>query len=217
MKILGVGLSRTGTMSLTIALHKLGFRSVHYDRVRLNDILDGSNPNPDFRRYDDVDAVLDIPSAYFYRELLEAYPQAKAILTVRDVDDWWRSVERHVNVHFPYKPPKVFGYDHRRRSLGASPLTDPGADNHFKMLMLNCVYGSTVALEYPYKKKYLDHNAGVIQNVPEERLLVMDITAGDGWEKLCGFLGVPIPDLPFPHEHQGMARVEQAAQLSAGS
>ena len=65
MKILGVGLSRTGTMSLTIALHKLGFRAIHYDRVRLNDILDGSSRNPDFRRYDDVDAVLDIPSAYF--------------------------------------------------------------------------------------------------------------------------------------------------------
>jgi hypothetical protein len=214
MKILGVGLSRTGTMSLTIALRRLGFRAMHYDRVRLNDILDGSNPNPDFRRYDDVDAVLDIPSAYFYHELLDAYPEAKAILTLRDTDDWWRSVERHVNVHFPYKSPKLFGYDHRRRALGASPLSDAGAANHFKMLLLNCVYGSTVALEYLYKKKYLDHNASVVRDVPEERLLVMDVTAGDGWEKLCDFLAVPIPDLPFPHEHQGATRIDQAAQIS---
>jgi hypothetical protein len=36
---------------------------MHYDRVRLNDILDGTNPHPDFRRYDDFDAVTDIPSA----------------------------------------------------------------------------------------------------------------------------------------------------------
>ena len=72
MKILGVGLSRTGTMSLTLALRRLGLKAMHYDRVRLNDILDGSNPDPDFHRYDDVDAVTDIPSAYFYRELLEA-------------------------------------------------------------------------------------------------------------------------------------------------
>src|SRR5206468_1738050 len=79
MKILGVGLSRTGTMSLTLALRQLGFRAMHYDRVRLNDVLDGSNTKPDFRRYDDVDAVTDIPSAYFYRELLEAYPESRAI------------------------------------------------------------------------------------------------------------------------------------------
>jgi hypothetical protein len=202
MKILGVGLGRTGTMSLTVALRRLGFRTMHYDRVRLNDILDGSNPNPDFRRYDDLDAVTDIPSAYFYRELLEAYPEAKAILTVRDVDDWWRSIERHVNVLFPYKPPKLFGYDSRQRALGASPRTDPGAENHFKMLLLNMVYGSTIALEYLYKKKYLDHNASVVNDVPPERLLVMDITAGDGWAKLCAFLGAPVPDLPFPHVHQ---------------
>src|SRR5512138_1402657 len=155
VKILGVGLGRTGTMSLTLALRRLGFRAMHYDRVRLNDILDGSNPAPDFRRYDDVDAVLDIPSAYFYRELLDAYPEAKEILTVRDVEAWWKSIERHVNVNVPYLPPKMFGYDHRRRTLGASPMTDPGAHNHFMMLLLNCVYGSTIALEFLYKKKYL--------------------------------------------------------------
>jgi hypothetical protein len=211
MKILGVGLSRTGTMSLTLALRQLGLRAMHYDRVRLNDILDGSNPNPDFRRYDDVDAVTDIPSAYFYRELLEAYPESRAILTVRDVEGWWTSVSRHVNVHFPYKPPKMFGYDNRKRTLGAAPLTDPGADNHFKMLLLNCVYGSTVALEYPYKKKYLDHNGRVLREVPAERLLVMDLTAGDGWEKLCGFLGLPVPDAPFPHEHRSMQPVQKTA------
>ena len=141
MKILGVGLGRTGTMSLTLALRRLGFRAMHYDRVRLNDVLHGSNTAPDFRRYDDVDAVLDVPSAYFYRELLDAYPEAKAILTVRDVEAWWKSIERHVNVHFPYLPPKTFGYDHRRRTLGDAPMTDPGAHNHFMMLLLNCALG----------------------------------------------------------------------------
>ena len=211
MKILGVGLGRTGTMSLTLALRRLGFRAMHYDRVRLNDILDGSNTAPDFRRYDDVDAVLDVPSSYFYRELLDAYPKAKAILTVRDVEAWWKSIERHVNVHFPYLPPKTFGYDHRRRTLGDAPMTDPGAHNHFMMLLLNCVYGSTIALEYLYKKKYLDHNASVLHEVPTERLLVMDVTAGDGWEKLCAFLELPVPDEPFPHEHRGVRVLRQSA------
>lgn len=50
MKILGVGLSRTGTYSLAVALRQLGFNTLHYDRERLNDILDGTNPKPDLLR-----------------------------------------------------------------------------------------------------------------------------------------------------------------------
>ena len=211
MKLLGVGLSRTGTYSLALALRQLGFKTLHYDRVRLNDVLDGTNPSPDFRRYDDVDAVTDIPSAHFYRELLQAYPSCRAILTVRDIDSWWESISRHVNVHAPYRSPRAFGYDHRLRALGAAPLTDPGADNHFKMLLLNCVYGSTIALEYLYKKKYLEHNERVQSEVSPARLLVMDLTAGDGWEKLCAFLGVPAPDMPFPHKHRGVQPIERTA------
>ncbi len=197
MKILGVGLSRTGTRSLAIALRLVGFTTLHYDRVGLNDILDGSNPNPDFRRYDKVDAVTDIPSAYFFRELLEAYPQAAAILTVREVESWWRSVSHLANVQYPV--PEHLGSERWAQPLGSSPRTDPSAHVRFKMLLRNCVYGSTTAHEFLWKKRYLDHNESVVQQVAPERLLVMDITAGDGWEKLCGFLGVPIPYEPFPH------------------
>ena len=98
MKFLGVGLSKTGTSSLHRALTMVGLKCIHYDRIRLNDILDGTTTNPNFRRYDDVDAVTDLPSAFFYRELLAAYPNCRAILTTRDVDAWWRSVEVHMNI-----------------------------------------------------------------------------------------------------------------------
>ena len=70
MKILGVGLSRTGTKSLTRALEILEFTAIHNDRERLTPIILGVENNPDFRVYDDVDAVTDLPSAYFFRELL---------------------------------------------------------------------------------------------------------------------------------------------------
>src|SRR5208283_3567968 len=169
-----------------------------------NDVLDGSNPRPDFRRYDDVAAVTDIPSAYFYRELLEAYPEAKAILTVRDVESWWRSVSHHVNVKFPLA--QQLGCGRWTQPLGSAPGTDSDAHARFVMLLHNCVYGSSTALEFLWKKKYLDHNESVVQQVPPERLLVMDITAGDGWEKLCGFLGVPVPDAPFPYLHRTAAQ-----------
>jgi Sulfotransferase domain len=34
-----------------------------------------------------------------------------------------------------------------------------------------------------------------------EALLTLDITAGENWEKLCSFLGVPVPDVEFPFEN----------------
>jgi hypothetical protein len=206
MKILGVGLSRTGTLSLHSAAKILGFSSLHYDTVRLNDIIDGSNPHPDFRRYDDVDAVMDLPAAYFYEELIAAYPKCKCILTLRDVDSWWKSVSRHFNQHYPATPPS-FGLKRRikaywRRCFQSNDRNADRDYNLFRIQLRNLVYGNIKAHEYLYKKKYEEHRQRVLRTVPPERLLVMDITSGEGWEQLCPFLGVPIPPVPFPHEHR---------------
>lgn len=186
MKVLGVGLSKTGTVSLHTALRILGLKTLHYDTHRLNRVLNGLDSSPNFRVYDDVDAVTDLPAAAFYDELLEAYPQAKAVLTIRDVDAWWKSVEKHFN--------------HRYFMPAFNPFKRQG--RMFRTSLRNYVYGSTRATEFLYKKRYLEHNARVRTQVPAHRLLVMDITAGDGWEKLGPFLGLPVPAIPFPHENK---------------
>jgi hypothetical protein len=179
MKILGVGLGKTGTNSLHEALQMLGFSSLHYDTKRLNDILDGSTPDPDFRRYDDVDAVLDVPTACFYEELRRAYPGLKCILTIRDEDAWWKSIEGHF----------------RRSEL------DP-ARHRARARIRELAYGSVVAEEGPFRERYREHNASVRASIPAKELLVMDIPAGDGWEALCPFLGIDdIPDDPFPQSN----------------
>lgn len=206
MKVLGVGLSRTGTLSLHSALRVLGFNSLHYDTVRLNDIVDGSNPHPDFRRYDDVDAVVDLPAAYFYDELSAAYPDCKCILTVRDVGGWWRSVSHHFNDAYKAAPPG-YGLKRRMKRFWRIFSKNPGPSvnrdyNLLRIQLRNLVYGSTSAHEYNYKKKYKEHNERVLRKIPPERLLVMDIASGDGWEKLCPFLGAETPSSPFPHEHR---------------
>ncbi len=202
MKILGVGLSRTGTLSLHSALRILRFKSIHHDAVRLNDVLDGSTVRPDFRRYDDVDAVLDLPTAYFYDEITSAYPDCKCVLTVRNIDDWWRSIRRHFNVRLPAPPPGYYGLRARARRYLSRRLR-PNVRRDFipfRMQLRNYVYGSSTAREYLYKKRFQEHNDRVLAKIPPSRLLVMDITAGEGWEKLCPFLGVAIPAVPFPHE-----------------
>jgi Sulfotransferase domain len=201
IKILCAGLSKTGTMSLHMALKELGYTSLHWDRERLNDALDGSNPNPDFRIYDDYDAVSDIPSAFFYRELLEAYPEAKVILTVRDVEAWWKSIEYHFNIRAPYRDPVMLRELARTRPGSITPAVIAG--EVLRERMRNIVYGSPVAREFMYKKRYVEHNERVVADVPAERLLLMDVTEGDGWEKLCPFLGAPVLPTPFPHHNKG--------------
>lgn len=195
MKILGVGLSKTGTVSLHAALRILGFSSLHYDEVRLTRVLDGSDSSPSFRVYDDVDAVVDLPAAYFYDELREAYPDCRCILTVRNVDDWWRSVARHFNERHPITTSGANGEPALNEAM-------PAEEARFRTLVRNYVYGSTTAHEFLYKKKFREHNERVVRTIPPDRLLVMDITAGDGWSQLCPFLGVRAPFRRFPHKNR---------------
>ena len=189
MKILGVGLSKTGTTSLNEALKILGLNSLHWEPERLREVLDGSDSKPDFRYYDDVDAVTDLPAAYFYDELLEAYPETKCILTIRDETDWWKSIEAYFNKTYPAKSLEEDFLGCRER---------------------NYIYGSTTAYEFLYRKKYREHNERVISKVPSHQLLVMNIIAGDGWETLCPFLDVPTPSVPFPHINKGTDKSVQS-------
>jgi sulfotransferase family protein len=179
VKFLGVGLSKTGTSSLHYAFQSLKLRSIHYDRRRLYDVVMGRNPHPDFRIYDDVDAVCDLPSACFYEEFLAAYPDLRFILTVRDEDSWWASMEQHL-----------------LRNPVPSEREDP-----FIWKLRHFAYGTATAAEFIYRKKYREHNQRVIDRLPAERLLVMNIVAGDGWEPLCRFMGRPVPAVPFPVKH----------------
>jgi Sulfotransferase domain len=208
MRVLGVGLSRTGTLSLHRAFELLNFKSIHYDQIRLTDILDGSNTRPNFRRYDDVDAVTDLPAAYFYREILEAYPDCKAVLTTRDVESWWHSWERH-NAQDPVVPPSAG----QQMLALVSPTTAARLKRHrFKTYVRNYVYGSALPREFLYKKKFAEYYQRVTNDIPADRLLAMNIIGGDGWERLCPFLGVPIPSVPFPHENRTAGKLTPGPQ-----
>lgn len=199
LRVISAGLSRTGTSSLHAALELLGFRGIHHDGGRLDDVISGANQEPDFRRFDDVDTVGDLPYSAFYRELAEAYPQSKVVLTVRDIDDWWKSVARLFNVIAPV--PEHPRFAHRIARRFGLPGENPA--DAWRRQLRNLVYGSSVASEFLYKKKFAEHNALVQAAIPSERLLVMDVCAGEGWEKLCPFLGVNIPNTPFPHANRG--------------
>lgn len=166
-KIFGIGLSKTGTTSLHHALMQLGFKSKHYpQRPELFSC--------DFRYLEGYDAITDIPVAPFYAQLDEVFPGSKFILTIRDVDDWLRSMERWL--------------DRARRP------------NEFMLQMRLVVYGIVTFHRSRLKYVYEEH-VSAVQHYFRERpgdLLIMNICAGESWEKLCPFLKKPVPSAPFP-------------------
>lgn len=184
MKILGVGLSRTGTTSLAKALEILGFRTIHWEPERLVDVVMGLNDRPHWRRYDDVEAVTDLPAALFYRELLEAYPGTKCILTMRDESEWLRSVRTLFEVTIP----RNFRNDNAR-------MEETRRTQQF-------AYGSDKVTPLLYLKRYRDHNRLVQRDIPSEQLLTMQLEVNFSWGPLCSFLNVPVPNHPFPHRNR---------------
>lgn len=167
--IFGIGLSRTATTSLDAALWHLGLRSVHYPSADRMVARDWSV-------LDGYDAATDTPVAAFYKELDAAFPGSRFILTVRDARAWLPSVAR------------LFARSPERNKRGA-----PGE-------IRRRVYGTVEFEPGAFIEAYRRHLIEVgeyFRGRPDD-LLVMDITAGDGWEKLCPFLGRPRPDFPFP-------------------
>lgn len=188
VKVFGAGLSKTGTTSLQAAFSLLGYRTLGYHTDRLTDAV-VKGLTDDFRVYDDYDAVFDMPVAHFYRELMLAYPTAKFILTLRDEDDWWRSIKNHFETR-PARAPRLLEWPRRR------------AYKIFRRAMRQRIFGAVEPIETLYRQKYREHNARVLELVPADRLLVMNLADGDGWKKLCEFIGVPEPAAPFPYENK---------------
>ncbi|KAF4823531.1 hypothetical protein CGCTS75_v010318 [Colletotrichum tropicale] len=206
MKVLCLGLGRTGTASLRAALKQLGYVDTYH-------MLNASAENPPdcllwsdalAAKFDGVgsfgkdkwdallghcQAVCDWPAASFAEELIAAYPDAKVLLTTRDVDRWHQSALGTVN----YRANDPF--------LWALSYVDWASSMYYPMLHK---YWSTIFkgdFEKHGKQVFLEHNAHIRSIVPEENLL--EFRMSDGWGPLCKFLGCPVPDTPFPYVNEG--------------
>ena len=182
-KIFGIGLSRTGTKSLTRALNALGYVMVHYP-TDPQTYMELSGGDYAVTLLDHIDGLTDITVAPFYAQLDQLFPDSKFILTVRDKASWLRSLDRH----WEGKPI----YDN---------IPDQADVIRMKQFLRAAVYGTFCfnpeRLSYVYDLHYrqvLDY----FKDRPD-KLLVMNVTEGDGWEELCTFLGRPTPQIPFPN------------------
>jgi hypothetical protein len=203
LKVIGSGLGRTGTKSLQTALEQLGFGPCHhmvevFKRPESMALwVEAGKGNADWNAiYGGFHATVDYPGARFWRELAEAYPDAKVLHTVRDPDRWFESTQETIFAAHSF-------------AAGAA-----GAPEPLKAFFETVVDGFR---EHLHDREFLTayfkrHTEEVLAAIPRERLLVYQVS--QGWEPLCRFLDVPVPDAPFPSEN---SREEFKARVAAGS
>ena len=188
LEIVGAGFGRTGTMSLKFALEKLGFGPCHHmaDVIRnpeqgalWRELAAGAEPDFD-RLFDGYRAQVDWPGAVYWRELAQYFPESRVILTVRDPDAWHQSVMNTIGRH-----------------LEAAQSPDAHAAAQIGYALINRpVFGGRVKERDHAVAVFEAHVRQVREVIPASRLLVME--TGAGWEPLCDFLGVAVPDEPYP-------------------
>jgi len=199
MKIIGAGFGRTGTVSLKQAFEHLGYPCYHMQEVMKAYDRGHVEQWEAALRGDDVDwhalfagyeATVDFPACVFYRELMEAFPDAVVVLSIRDPQRWWDSYSKLVGL---VSKATWFNFVPMFRKFSAMNLH-----------LVDYVFGGSLEKNDSIAR-YLRHIDEVKATVPDERLLVYSVT--EGWEPLCRFLGHPVPERRFPHANAGIAEL----------
>jgi len=195
MQIIGAGFGRTGTTSIKKALEDLGFGPCyHMQEVIKNPAHVSfwrsarSRSREDWLRvFAPYRSSLDYPVCLVYRELMEIYPDAKVLLTVRDPEKWYESTLKTI-----YRVSNLIPAWQRYMLWPVARFYDMA-----NLVIWNGVFEGRFEERDFAIRKYHEHIEQVKAAVPPEKLLVFDVQ--QGWEPLCTFLDVPVPDRPFPH------------------
>lgn len=189
INVFGAGVGRTGTYSLKLAINRLGLGPCHHMEAVLHNmpqqvplwsaVLSG---RPDWLAvYKNFQSAVDWPTACFFRELIEAYPSAKFILTQRNPENWADSFGATI-----YK--LLAGRDQGPPEMRA---------------WLDMVDGVIARTGFPAGLDrdglidgFVAHNDAVKSAIPASQLLIYEVK--EGWAPLCKFLDMPIPDEEFP-------------------
>ena len=212
MKIIGSGFGRTGTLSLKKALEQLGFGPCYHmetvirwpKHIRLwHDVAMGK-PVDWSDIFSQYQATVDYPASVYYKEMLAAYPDAKVIHTARDPERWYNSTLDTI-----YQAPHVF------------PRWVPQLIWPLRLwleMQETIIWQKVFNGRFSNRKQAIaifnDYIAAVQRTVPTEQLLVFNVE--EGWEPLCRFLQVPVPNTPFPRVNgrKAMQRRLQAIRFA---
>jgi hypothetical protein len=202
LEIIGPGFGRTGTNSLKIALERLGFGPCHH----MFEVRDNPEQLPPWEAaargekvdWDDIfrgyRSQVDWPGARYWRELAQRYPKAKAILAVRDPDDWFDSVQATIAPFLAARGTHPSSHVNAIAEMGHQTVEVQ-------------VFGGLLSDREHATRIFRRHVAEVQSEIPSDRLLTFDLR--DGWGPLCEFLDVEAPDEPFPKTNSSKAFVEE--------
>ncbi len=219
MKLIGAGLPRTATLTQKTALEMLGVGPCYHmvnvladlDQVELwMRALEGEAPWEEV--FDGFHSTVDWPGGYFYRELMEVYPDALVLLSVRDPQKWAKSAHDTVwSVRH--------GESLMRLLSSAWGQVDPKWQRFLEMVDALLWTGrGTLAKSHADLQQLADgmtaFNEEVQRTVPAERLLVWE--PADGWEPLCAALGVDVPAEPLPHVNDSEEFVDRVIDGALG-
>jgi hypothetical protein len=175
-KIFGIGFHKTGTTTLDTAFQLLGYNACPV-RTDLAKSLVKDDFEPTFEVVRQFDAFQDNPWPIIFKELDAAFPGSKFIMTYRADEKWLKSIVNSFGTKATLMRRWIYGQKH----------------------------GAPQGNEAVYLARYQRHMADVrayFKDRPND-LLEICWENGEGWEKLCPFLGVPVPEAPFPHANKG--------------
>jgi len=199
--IIGTGPPKTGTSTLRQALEILGRHAAHGETMFKNPF------DPSFEAVfhdDNVPAIKkilregynatagDSPWCFMYEDLMRMKPNYKVIMSVhpRGPDAWVESTHTWNQFHVKGVYPLV--------NVKITDFPPEKVNEHLYASKLDCFINETHNQTWRdrCKQGYLAHYDKVRRTVPQERLLEFNVS--DGWAPLCSFLGLPVPDMPFP-------------------
>lgn len=221
LQLIGAGLPRTGTLTQKVALEQLGLAPCYHwvdlladldTQVPLwNSALDG---DVDWQKvFAEIPSSADWPGGYFYRELMDAFPDAKVLLSVRDPVKWEPSFRETIwEMCFGGS---VMGL------LSQARVQIDDSWREYQALVHRMFWGPQGTFKDGYDEpaqliaQMERHHELVKQVVPAERLLVWEV--GEGWGPLCEFLGLPVPNEPFPHANDRDTFLERVTDGALGA
>jgi hypothetical protein len=216
MKVIGAGLPRTGTLSQKVALEMLGFGPCYHMVNVLTDLPlarqweQAMDTEVDWDEiFGEHESTVDWPGSFFYRELADAYPDAKVVLSVRDPEAWERSMLD-----------TIWGLFHGHSVMAHISKTREDVDPEWRayMDMMRRMWAAQGVFSGPELRPgqlveaITRYQEQVQRNIPEDRLLVWSVQ--DGWEPLCRFLEVDVPQAEFPRLNDSKMFVDRIIDSS---
>jgi hypothetical protein len=221
LKVIGAGFGRTGTSSTCRALNQLGFPCYHMFEVLENPdnkshldfwrAVANSEPGTQHdweQALSNYTAAVDNPTTGVWKELMVAYPDAKVLLTLhpKGAEAWYDSTIDTIYFTESMWQFKVLEW--------FTPFGRKFGDMCHKLVWQRSHKG-TMTDRARAIAHYGQHIEEVKAHVPPEKLLVFSVD--EGWEPLCSFLGVPVPDTAFPNVNDRAAIKKVIGDITRGA